>query len=258
MGECGVLLWMLLATAVTPPGAPESQSSASDDSSPDQVGGVNPARLIPRLELRQRFTQVAGGGGLHSTTLRMDLVLFRRALLRYELPLLVQRTPGGTTSGIGDIRLSAVGLLTSGPRHAAVLVGGVTLDSASVPQLGAGKSQVTFGGAAAYKPLAWWLTYGIVGQQLSFAGSPARAPVSQLLVEWGNVVFGGRGDWYLLDLDVTNDFHAGATRLIPSLETGHLLVGRVALFVRAGTSLVGPRQFDYFLDAGLRYLFRLQ
>jgi hypothetical protein len=257
MGDSGVLLWVLLAMAPAPPPAPESQPPASDASSPDQVGGVNPARLIPRLELRQRFTQLAGGGGLHSSTLRMDLVLFRRALLRYELPLMLQRNGGGTRSGIGDIRITAVGLLTTGPRHAAVLVGGVTLDSASAPQLGAGKSQVTFGAAAGYKPVPLWLTYGIVGQQLSFAGDPARPPVSQLLLEWGNAVFGGRGNWYLLDLDVTHDFQAGATRFIPSLETGHLLVGRLALFVRAGTSLLGPRQFDYFLDAGIRYLFRL-
>jgi hypothetical protein len=185
-------------------------------------------------------------------------VLLRRALLlRYELPLLVRRTAAGTSSGIGDMRVSAIGLLSSGPRHAAVLVGGFTLDSASLPQLGAGRPQVTFGGAAAYKPLAFWLTYGLIGEQLSFAGDRARAPVNQLLLEWGNVIFGGRGEWYLLDLDVPIDFQAGATRFVPQLETGHLLVGRLALFVRGGTQLFGPRQLDYFLDAGVRYLFRL-
>jgi hypothetical protein len=267
MGVSVVLLCTLLAAATPAQPSPEGGSqgepqpgesaSASESDSPERLGGVNPARLIPRLELRQRFVRASEGGGLHSSTLRMDLVLFRRALLRYELPLVVRSTGSGSTSGIGDIRFSAFGLLDSGPRHAVVLVGGVILDSASVPQVGAGKSQATFGAAAGYKPIALWLTYGMVVQQLSFAGDPARAPISQLFLEWGNVLFGGGGVWYLLDLDVTHDFHASVTRFVPQLEAGHLLNGRVALFLRAGTPFFGPRQFDYFLDAGIRYLFRL-
>jgi hypothetical protein len=266
MEGCGVLLSALLATATPPPPSagtsgqeqsPESQSPDAEEGSPDQEGGVNPARLIPRLELRQRFTRLEGGGRLHTSTWRLDLVLFRRALLRYELPLISHRTVGGTSSGIGDMRISAIGLVSSGPRHAAVLIAGLVLDSASVPSLGTGKSQVTLGGAAAYRPLRFWLTYGIVGEQLSFAGDPARRPINQLLLEWGNIVFDGRGGWYLLDLDVTHDFEAGPTRFIPQLELGHLLIGRVALYLRAGTQLLGPRQLDYFVDAGLRYLFRL-
>src|SRR5947207_891694 len=102
MGGCGVLLCVLLGTA-TPaapleqrnspaepdqPEQPQPSESQPPGSSPEQLAGVDPARLIPRLELRQRFTRAAGDARLHSSTLRMDLVLFRRALLRYELPLL--------------------------------------------------------------------------------------------------------------------------------------------------------------------------
>jgi hypothetical protein len=82
--------------------------------------------------------------------------------------------------------------------------------------------------------------------------------VNQLLLELGNVVFGRRGDWYLLDLDSAIDFAGDAGRLVGSLELGRLLVGRVGLFVRGGTHLAGSRQLDYFLDGGLRYLFRLE
>jgi hypothetical protein len=151
--------------------------------------------------------------------------------VRYELPMLVQRTAAGTQAGIGDMGISVIGLLTSGPRHAAIVLGGLTLDSASRPPLGAGKQQLTFGGA--------------------------RPAIRRLVLELGNALLGPRGDWYLLDLDVPIAFHADVARLVGSVEAGHLLVGRVGLFVRGGTQLLGPRQIDYFLDAGVRYLFKL-
>jgi len=43
-----------------------------------------------------------------------------------------------------------------------------------------------------------------------------------------------------------------------TLEVGSLLIGRVGLFVRAGTQLLGQRQIDYSLTGGIRYLFRLE
>src|SRR3954454_4724328 len=149
VGLIGIFLWAVVPTAASP--------ADSDDDAPDRLSGVNPARLIPRLELRQRFTQLAAGGKLDTTTLRMDVVLFRKALLRFEMPLVVQRTAEGTSSGIGDLHLSMFGLISTGPRHAAILIGGVGLDSASRPQLGSGKQQVDFGGAAAFKFRPWWL-----------------------------------------------------------------------------------------------------
>jgi hypothetical protein len=53
------------------------------------------------------------------------------------------------------------------------------------------------------------------------------------------------------------DFAGGAGRLFGTLEVGSLLIGRVGMFVRVGTQLIGPRQVDYSLAGGLRYLFRL-
>ena len=41
------------------------------------------------------------------------------------------------------------------------------------------------------------------------------------------------------------------------LEVGRLLVGRVGMFMRAGTQALGPRQLDYSVEVGVRYLFRL-
>jgi hypothetical protein len=37
-----------------------------------------------------------------------------------------------------------------------------------------------------------------------------------------------------------------------------LLIGRIGLFMRAGTQLAGQRQLDYSVTGGVRYLFRLE
>ena len=59
-------------------------------------------------------------------------------------------------------------------------------------------------------------------------------------------------------MDATIDFRDDATtRLFVSVEAGRLLIGRVGLFIRGGTQAIGPRQLDYTLEAGVRYLFRL-
>jgi hypothetical protein len=137
------------------------------------------------------------------------------------------------------------------------LIAGVVLDSATQAQLGTGKQQLLFGAAAAVKVLPWWLPYLLVQEHLSFAGDDARPDINLLLVRAGNIVFGRRWDWYKLDLDTTVDFHRGDARLFGTLEAGSLLVGRVGLFVRAGTQLLGSRELDFSLQAGIRYLFRL-
>jgi hypothetical protein len=250
MGGFGVLLSALLATAA--PVSPDPERDAAD-----QLGGVSPARLIPRLEVRQRFTQLPGDGGRHTTTLRMDIVLWKRALLRYEMPLVAQRAGPITSSGMGDIRLSAIGLVTSGPRHAAIVLAGLSLDSASRRPLGAGKEVAVLGGAAAFKVRPWLLAYGIVGEQFSFAGDESRPPVNVLRAELGAAVFGGHGDWYLVELEAPLDLEEGAARLLGAAEVGRLLIGRLGLFVRGGTQLAGQRQVEYFVDAGMRYLFRI-
>jgi hypothetical protein len=255
---------LVLATPVPPPGSTAANEATDDDHQPpedaqpsEELTGASPAHLIPKLEIRHQFQQPEGGGHAHTTTVRMDILFLRRALLRYELPLVTLEQAGVQSAGIGDIQVQALSSLTSGPRHTALLIAGLTLNTATQPLLGTGKQVVDVGMAAAVKPRAWWLLYGIVDQQLSFAGSEQRADVSQLLASLGSVVFGGQRDWYLLDLGTQADFEQDRARLFGTVETGRLLSGRVGLFVRAGTQLAGQRTLDYMLGAGVRYLFLL-
>jgi hypothetical protein len=221
--------------------------------------GVSPVELIPRIELRETFLRTPGGISSRGTTVELDLQFVNRVLLRYQAPIRIVSTPAGQVSGFGDLQLEAIAILASDALYVVgALLGGV-LDTASQPPLGAGKDQIFFGGAAAYKPRPWWLPYIVAQEQLSIGGNSSRPDVNQLLVRIGNIFFGRQFNWLKLDLDTTVDFPGGAAgRFFGTLELGSLLIGRVGMFVRSGTQLLGERELDYSLEAGFRYLFRLE
>jgi len=234
----------------------EAPESAAEDAQ-SSGAGVAPVELIPRLELRQSFAQLPTGASLHVTTTEIDIQFLNRLLLRYEGKLAVASTPMGQVSGFGDAQFSAIGMLGASPRFVAVVIGGVILDSASQPPLGQGKKQLVFGAGAGMKPFRWWLPYVLVQEQVSVAGDGARPDINQLVARVGNIVFGPGYAWLKLDLDTVVDFERSAGSFYGQLEAGRLLVGRVGLFMRSGTQLLGTRQVDYTLEVGIRYLFRL-
>jgi len=258
-GAAPLLLATWLAAGETP--VSEEPGEAAPASAAEEVkagAGVAPVELIPRLELRQSYAQLPGGASVHVTTTELDIQFLDRLLLRYEGQLQVVRTPAGDVSGFGDAQISAIALLAASPTFVAVLLGGAILDTASKPELGNGKKQLVFGGGAAVKPLRWLLPYAIVQEQISIAGDPARPDVNQLVARVGTVAFGPGYAWLKLDLDTLVDFESHAGSFFGKLEAGRLLIGRVGLFMRTGTQLLGTRQVDYTLEVGLRYLFRLQ
>jgi len=257
---------LLAATEPAQPTA-EAEPPAAEQPATEEVpadtahggAGVAPVELIPRIELRHSFAQLPGGVSASATTARLDVDFLRRVLLRYELPFMrVANAAGDQISGLGDITLQAIGVVTSTPRQVVVLIAGAQFDTASQPQLGQGKHVLLLGAAAGFRVRRWWLPYGIAQEQISVAGDDARPDVNQLLLRAGNVVFGPGFAWMKLDVDGTIDFRDDATtRVFASIEAGRLLIGRVGLFVRGGTQVVGPRQLDYTIEAGVRYLFRL-
>jgi hypothetical protein len=259
-GSGFLLLAVWLAAAGTaPPQEPEGEEAepASAAENVQAGAGVAPVELIPRLELRQSFAQLPGGASVHVTTTEIDIQFLDRLLLRYEGTVQVVRAAAGQVSGFGDSQISAIGLLAASPRFVAVVIGGAVLDTASQPELGAGKKQLVFGAGAAFKPLRWWLPYVLVQEQLSIAGDSARPDVNVLVARVGNIVFGPGFAWLKLDLDTLVDFEAEEGSFFGRLEAGRLLVGRVGLFMRVGTQLLGTRRLDYATEVGVRYLFRL-
>jgi len=267
---CGcalVLLTALLALepANTMSGAsgtqPLSDAPGSESEAPAEVpkggAGVSPVELIPRLELRQSFVALGGGVSLHDTTTEIDIQFIDRVLLRYEGKVRVLDTPAGQKSGFGDARILAITVLATTPTFVAALITGAVLDTASQPELGAGKQQLFLGAGAAVKPVRWWLAYLLLNEQVSVGGDPARPGVNQLAGDAGSIIFGRGYTWYKVDLMPAIDFEAGAASLFGTIEVGRLLIGRVGLFTRASTQFLGPQQLDYSLEVGVRYLFRL-
>jgi hypothetical protein len=265
----GPYLPMLLSTlwAVDlppPPSSPPSSSGAVAEAAdvagePGGGAGVSPIEIIPRIELRQSYVRLSNGVAINATTPELDMQFFRRLLVRYQLPVPVVKTPDGQISGVGDVRLETLIIIASNQVGLVGAIAGVVLDTASQPQLGAGREQVFFGGGLAGKPFPWWLLYGVAQELLSVGGgNSVRPDVNQLAVRAGSVVFGKQYNWFKLDLDTTVDFLEKSGRLFGTLEMGALVIGRVGLFTRAGTQLVGQRELDFSLAAGVRYLFRLE
>jgi hypothetical protein len=255
MAIAGLLLAAsLFAADATAPEATDDTAAPVDATS---GAGVAPVELVPRLELRQSFVQLHGGVSAHVTTAEIDIMFTNRVLLRYQGPIRVVSGPNGQTTGFGDAAIQALVLLASSPRFLAAAIAGAVLNTASQPELGAGKQQLVLGGAVAAKPFRWWLPYLVVQHQASLAGDAARPDVNQLLVRAGNILFGKGYNWVKVDLDTVVDFADEAGSLLGTLEVGRLLIGRTGMFMRTGTQLLGTRQLDYSIEVGVRYLFRL-
>jgi hypothetical protein len=247
----------------TAPAPTEAESEPVDtaDIAEEPAGGagVSPIEIVPRLEIRHSFQQLENGVSLNATTAEMDIQFAKRLLLRYQLPFEVLKAPTGQVSGIGDTQLGVLGIVYSDATRIAAVILGSVLNTATQPPLGAGKQQIVFGGGAAIKPRRWLLPYCTIQEQISVGGDSARPSINELMVDLGVIVFGRQYNWLKADLLPTVDFPGGPTaRLFGVLEAGALLVGRVGLFVRAGTQFAGSSQLDYSLAAGLRYLFRLE
>lgn len=252
----------LLAAAPAPGDARRDDQTNDIDVAGEPVGGaaVSPIELIPRLELRQVYTRGAGGVSVHDSILESDIEFLRRLLLRYQIPARLMETPAGQVSGLGDIQIGLVAVLGSTPHFVGGVLAGVVLNTATQPQLGDGRPQVMAGLGAAYKPTAWWLAYAVVQQQFTVGDSGSNRPaVDQLKIDAGSILFGRQFNWLKFDLMPTVDFPNGAVgRLYVTGEAGVLVIGRVGLFMRAGTQLAGPTLIDFNLAAGVRYLFRLE
>ena len=243
-----------------PPKVPAGGAAAEADTAEDEGGaGVSPVELIPRLELRQTFTKLEGGVSLHDTTLEVDIQFLRRLLLRYQVPARLLETPTGQVSGIGDLQVGLIAIVASNARAVAALIASTILDTATQPALGTGKQQLEFGLGAAFKPYRWWLAYGVAQDQFSVGGNDSRPDINQLSADFGSILFGHQYNWLKLDVNTTVDFQSNSGARVYGLgEVGSLVIGRVGLFARAGTQLLGQRLVDYTMVAGVRYLFRLE
>jgi hypothetical protein len=257
--QLALLCAVLLAASSLSSPASADEGSGDRAAEPEGGAGVSPIELVPRIELRQSFVRLPHGVSASDTTAEIDSQFLRRLLLRYQMPRRILTTPAGQITGASDIQLLGLGIIASDATCLLATIAGAVLNTASQPQLGAGKQQLFFGGGGAIKPRPWWLAYATVQEQFSIGGDRARPNINQLAVRLGNVLFGRQYNWLKVDLDTTVDFPGGAVgRFFGTFEAGSLVIGRVGLFVRGGLQLLGPRELDYTVTGGARYLFRLE
>jgi hypothetical protein len=249
MGASSCLLCAVLL-AVEPPGEVAEE--------PEGGAGVSPIEIVPRIELRQSVVRLSDGPSVHDTTAEVDIQFVRRLVLRYQVPYRRVTTPEGPVAGVGDVQVDALGILFASPSRLLAVSAGTVLDTATQPPLGEGKYQLAFGAAGAIKPRRFWIAFLVAQQQFSAGGDETRPDVNRLVVSLGTILFGKQYNWLKLDLDSISDFEDEHTRVLGTFEAGSLLIGRVGLFVRTGTQLLGERQVDWSLSAGFRYLFRLE
>jgi hypothetical protein len=255
MGAVSCLLYVVLLAK-----EPEAGASSDPDEptgEPEGGAGVSPIEIIPRVELRQSFVDLNNGPSIHDTVTELDIQFLRRLLLRYQAPYRRVSTPEAQISGLGDIEVNAIGILHDTPSRLLAVLAGTVLDTATQPQLGMGKYQLAFGAGAALKPRKFWIAYAVAQEQFSVGGDEARPDINTLAIRLGSVLFGKQYNWLRLDADTLVDFEGDNGRLFGTIEVGTLLIGRVGLFLRTGTQLLGQRQIDYSLAAGFRYLFKL-
>ena len=255
MGAASCLLYVVLLAKEPAAGASPDPDEPSGE--PEGGAAVSPIEIIPRVELRQSFIQANNGPSIHDTVTELDIQFLRRILLRYQTPYRRVSTPEAQISGLGDIEVTALGILHATQTRLLALLAGTVLDTATQPELGTGKYQLAFGAGGAVKPRKFWIAYAVVQEQFSVGGSEARPDVNALTIRLGSILFGKQYNWLRLDADTLVDFHNDKGRLFGTIEVGSLLIGRVGMFVRTGTQLLGQRQVDYSLAAGFRYLFKL-
>jgi len=180
---------MLGAVLSVAAGASDARAGDGDPNAtapPDLVRQANaPISSILQVRLQDsyapQFEGLHGQGNTFSIALTMPLPEFRLLpvpqLSLLQLPVAVT-LPGGLT-GLGDLRLTNIAVLDTGPR---VLWGvGATLvfPTATTPETGQGKWQAGPAAAIAITPENWLL--GVLAQNpISFAGDRDRPAVNAL------------------------------------------------------------------------------
>jgi hypothetical protein len=254
----GLLCVLLLAREPATDPAQKEEEAGDVAQEPEGGAGVSPIEIIPRIELRQSTLRLNNGLTVHDTTAEIDIQFVRRLVLRYQAPYRSITTPGGRVTGVGDTQVDALGIVQATPHLLFGLLAGGIIDTAAAPALGAGKYQISLGAAGAIKPRRFIITYVVATELFSVGGDEARPDVNRFAVRAGAILFGRQYNWLKLDLDGVADFIDDEARLLGTFEAGGLLIGRVGLFVRTGTQLLGQRELDWSLSAGFRYLFKLE
>jgi len=226
--------------------------------------GTDPTAIVGRVQLTSAYFDLPQGARGVDTVARLDLPFRRDFLLRVDAPFLKWSDPNrpGTTSaqGFSDLAVTAGWRAYNTPEYA-VLVGVITtMPTAAESGLGLGKYTVGPTIATA-RFLPRWESFlvGLITQQFSVGGDPARMPVNRSRAIGQINSFWAERWWTIAQAVWQVDWERNSkTSMTLELEVGRSVVGRLGVFARPGVGIWGqevPGAFDWNVEVGVRYMF---
>ena len=226
--------------------------------------GTDPTAIVGRVQLSSTYSGLPQGGRGIDTVARVDLAFRGNYLLRVDAPFLNWSDPNrpGTTSvqGFSDLAVTAGWRAYNTPEYAVVLGVISTLPTAAETGLSLGKYTVgptIFTGR--FLPRWDSLLSGIITQQVSVGGDPARNSVNVSKAALQINTFWGAHGWSIVHADWRVDWERSTrSSMTLELELGRNVVGKWGVFVRPGIGIYGqdlPGAYAWNINGGIRYMF---
>lgn len=227
--------------------------------------GTDPTAVVGRIQLSSTYTNLPQGARGIDTVARVDLPFRGNYLLRIDTPVfsvIDPNRPGATSvQGVSDLAVTA-GWRAYNTAEYAVLVGVVsTFPTATETGLSLGKYTVGPTIATArFLPRLDSLLLGVLTQQISVGGDPARSSVNVSKAALQVNTFWAERWWSIVQAEWRLDWERSAkSSMVLELELGRNVVGRLGVFVRPGVGVWGqdlPGAYAWNINGGVRYMFR--
>lgn len=226
--------------------------------------GTDPTAIVGRVQLSSTYRDLPQGGRGIDTVARVDLPFRGNYLLRVDAPFLNWSDPNrpGTSSaqGFSDLAVTAGWRAYNTPEYALLLGVISTFPTATESGLSLGKYTV---GPTIYtgRFLPRWdsLLSGIITQQVSVGGDPARNSVNVSKAGLQINTFWGANGWSIVHADWRIDWERSTkSSMTLELELGRNVVGKWGVFVRPGIGIYGqdlPGAYAWNINGGIRYMF---
>lgn len=209
------------------------------------------------IELRDDFVSRGRRGFFNATVIRGDYAFNRGVSLRADVPLAVaQGAQGERRFGLGDVLVRPLVRVVGLRRFAMLLGTDLVLDSATQPELGAGKNVVgpllqMYVGSPGGSRLGLFMQHVV-----SFGGDPERDDVHASVVRPFAVIDLPRGFWVQPDQRFQINYRGGPRLVSTSvLEVGAGLSERVLVYVDPGIQVDTRGQVDWLVTGGIRWEF---
>lgn len=226
-----------------------------------RVVGSDPSEIVSRLEIRNEYLGLSGGGHSNATIFRGDWAPTDWILGRIEIPLVATESEEhGSDVGLGDLLIGVRGKARLGERWSLIGEMAAVLDTAASDLLGAGSNLLAPQGVLVWKPSRAW----ILGLQVQWLGSLGggggeNEQIRETAIRPQALYHLPYGFWILADPRIYVDSVEGTrVAFFPEGELGNVVAQHVEVWIRGGGNAAGDgreERLGWVAEAGIRYLF---